>query len=45
MKNERRARQSADCGEEERLNQQVQYDLWHAERKRKRVGVGRFAAA
>ena len=27
------------------LNQQVQYDLWHAERKRKRVGVGRSAAA
>ena len=27
------------------LNQQLQYDLWHAERKRKRLRVGRLAAA
>lgn len=27
------------------LNQQLQYDLWHAERNRKRLRVGRLAAA
>ena len=27
------------------LNQQVQYDLWHAERKRKRLRVERLAVA
>jgi plasmid maintenance system antidote protein VapI len=27
------------------LNQQVQYDLWHAERKRKRFRVRRLSAA
>jgi len=27
------------------LNQQLQYDLWQAERKRKRLRVGKLAAA
>lgn len=27
------------------LNQQLQYDLWHAERKRKRLGVSRLRSA
>jgi len=27
------------------LNQQLQYDLWHAERKRKQLRVGRLPAA
>ena len=27
------------------LNQQVQYDLWHAERKRKKLRVARLSAA
>ena len=27
------------------LNQQLQYDLWHAERKRKQLRVSRLAAA
>ena len=27
------------------LNQQVQYDLWHAERKRKKLRVQRLSAA
>jgi plasmid maintenance system antidote protein VapI len=27
------------------MNQQVQYDLWHAERKRKKLRVTRLSAA
>ena len=27
------------------LNQQLQYDLWHAERKRKKLGITRLRAA
>jgi len=27
------------------LNQQVQYDLWHAERKRKKLRVQKLSAA
>ncbi len=27
------------------MNQQVQYDLWHAERKRKKLHVARLSAA
>jgi plasmid maintenance system antidote protein VapI len=27
------------------LNQQVQYDLWHAERSRKKLRVARLSAA
>jgi addiction module HigA family antidote len=34
-----------DTSAESWLNQQVQYDLWHAERKRKRLRVGKVKAA
>jgi len=34
-----------DTTAESWLNQQVQYDLWHAERKRKRLRVHRLSAA
>lgn len=34
-----------DTTAESWLNQQVQYDLWHADRKRKRLHVRRMVAA
>lgn len=34
-----------DTTAESWLNQQLQYDLWHAERTRKRLHVGRLSAA
>jgi addiction module HigA family antidote len=34
-----------DTSAESWLNQQLQYDLWHAERKRKRLRVTRLTAA
>jgi addiction module HigA family antidote len=34
-----------DTSAESWLNQQLQYDLWHAEKNRKRLGVTRLSAA
>jgi addiction module HigA family antidote len=34
-----------DTTAESWMNQQVQYDLWHAERNRKKLRVARFSAA
>lgn len=34
-----------DTSAESWLNQQLQYDLWHAERSRKHLGVRRLTAA
>lgn len=34
-----------DTSSESWLNQQLQYDLWHAERRRKRLHVVRLSAA
>jgi addiction module HigA family antidote len=34
-----------DTSAESWLNQQLQYDLWHAERNRKRLHVSRLTAA
>ena len=34
-----------DTSAESWLNQQVQYDLWHAEKKRKRLHVAKLTAA
>ena len=34
-----------DTGAESWLNQQLQYDLWHAERKRNRLHVTKLTAA
>jgi plasmid maintenance system antidote protein VapI len=34
-----------DTSAESWLNQQLQYDLWHAEKSRKRLHVARLSAA
>ena len=34
-----------DASAERWLNQQTQYDLWHAEQRRKRLRVARLASA